>query len=314
MIGEPFENGLQEALRQGVNSLSRQQTIVFQQYQKYVFEIDGYVFWTPTGNSMTVSGSLHYGTEQVQEEDQTIGINSVIFTSLSEITTFNTLNNDTLWIAEWQVPDGESIKIAFSRRGSYYQQAGLFHYAGFAVYPALESQIIGGANQLPVGPIVSNSLPIWLSLSQYAPVYPSFLVADNISPPYITAHIEPEFTTTLQGFPQYTWPGNPSPLTNLQPMASTQLMKDRVKLTLYGLTNQQAIQYLSYLMSYSMDTDSFGFMNSPAIRDEKRAQSEIAAIAMKKVIEIDASYYQGTSDAIARRLILGGTVTTTIIN
>ena len=312
MIGEPFENGLQEALRQGVNSLSRQQTIVFQQYQKYVFEVDGYVFWTPTGNSMTVSGSLHYGTEQVQEEDQTIGINSVIFTSMSEITPFNTLNNETLWIAEWQVPDGESIKIAFSRRGSYYQQAGLFHYAGFAVYPALESQIIGGANQLPVGPIVSNSLPIWLSLSQYAPVYPSFLVADNILPPYITAHIEPEFTTSLQGFPQYIWPGNPSPLTNLQPMASTQLMKDRVKLTLYGLTNQQAIQYLSYLMGYSMDTDAFGFMNSPAIRDEKRAQSEIAAIAMKKVIEIDASYYQGTSDAIARRLILGGTVTTTI--
>ncbi len=311
-ITEAFNNDLQDALSQGVNDLSRQQSITFNQYTKQTFSQDGYVFWVRNGISQSVTGSLHYGTEQIQEEDQTIGINSVIFTAMQEITAFNVVNNNTLWIADWVTPDTGTIKIAFSRKGPFYQQAGLYHYAGFAVYPALESQIIDGSNSLPVGPIVSNSLPIWMSLTQYAPVYPSFLVSENIAPPYVSAHVEPVMTDTLQAFPNYVWPGNPTPNTALQPMASNQLMKDRVRLTLYGFNNQLAIQYLSYLMQYSLNTDAFGFMNSPAIKDEKRTQSEISAIAMKKVIEIDASYYQSTADAIAKRLLLSGTVSITV--
>ena len=42
-----------------------------------------------------------------------------------------------------------------------------------------------------------------------------------------------------------------------------------------------------------------------------RGDDEIAAIAQKKTIEILASYYQSTADAIARRLILSAAVTTT---
>ena len=87
-------------------------------------------------------------------------------------------------------------------------------------------------------------------------------------------------------------------------MASTQLAKDRVRLTLYGFSNQLAIQYLVSLVEYSLDTENFGFGNSPAIRDAKRTQTELSVIAMKKVIDIDAWYLQSTSDAIARRLIL----------
>jgi hypothetical protein len=66
-----------------------------------------------------------------------------------------------------------------------------------------------------------------------------------------------------------------------------------------------AIQYLAMLIDYSVNTDNFGFGNSPAIRDDKRPQVEIAALAMKKTINIIAWYYQSTADAVARRLILG---------
>lgn len=303
LLTEPSGNGLQGALEQGLRGISYEQSLTFSLYLRQTVAQDGYVFWVATNNSVTIPGSLHYGTEQVQDEDQTIGVNSVIFTATQEISEFNAVNSGQLWVADWQTPSGSTIQIAFSRRGPIYQQAGLFHYSGFAVYPALASQFIASRLDLPVGPIVSNSLPIWLAQNSFAPVYASFLVPENIVPPYIVAHIDPEFTTPLGAFPVYQWPGT-SPSSNLYDLPSSQLMQDRVQLTLYGFTNQTAIQYLSSLMDYSLNTDDFGFCNSPAIRDEKRKQAEITAIAMKKSIEILASYYQGTADAVARRLIL----------
>lgn len=87
-------------------------------------------------------------------------------------------------------------------------------------------------------------------------------------------------------------------------------MGDEVTLTLYGLNSQQATQYLVNLIEYSRDTDAFGFRNSPAIQDAKRVQSEIAAVAMKKTIDISASYYLSTADALARRYILSAGITT----
>lgn len=310
LLAESSNNGLTEALSQGLADISYQQSLTFKQYSKQILTQDGYVFWVANGAILSVTGSLHYGTEQIQEEDQTLGVNAVIFTATQEITSFNVISTGTLWIADWTTPDGGTIQIAFSKKSSFYQQSGLYHYSGFAVYPALASQLVNSAADLPVEPIVSNSLPIWLALNQYAPTYPSFLVSENIEPPYITVHIEPGETIALQGFPQFIWPGTPTPNTALQPMASTQLMRDKVRLTLYGLNNQQAIQYYAYLMEDSINTDNFGFMNSPAIQDEKRTQSEISALAMKKTIEIDASYYQGTADAIARRLILSAALST----
>jgi hypothetical protein len=132
-------------------------------------------------------------------------------------------------------------------------------------------------------------------------------VPDNVVPPYITAHIDPNQTIALQAFPIFDWSartnpnGDPSPLYELP---SWQLMRDTVRLTFYGFTNQQAIQFYAALMDYSVNTDDFGFCNSPSIVDDKRTQVEIAALAMKKTMVIQASYYQGTADAIARRLIL----------
>jgi predicted nucleic acid-binding Zn ribbon protein len=304
---------LAASLAAGTVALSRNQTITFKQYTKVVLSEDGYVFWVANGITDDFKGSLHYITDRQQNEDETLAANRFIFTALEEITALNAVSPTTMWIGTWTV-DGTSIQIAFSDRGSFYEQANLWHYSGYAVYPALASQLVNSTADLPVEPIVSNSLPIWLAQNSVAPVYPSFLVPDNVTPPYIVAHIEPQRTEALGSFPIYVWPGTTESGTGASPLhslPSSQLMRDEVRLTLYGLTNQQAIQYYVSLMEYSLATDDFGFCNSPAIQDDKRTQVEIAAIAMKKTINILASYYQGTADAIARRLILSATVTTT---
>ncbi len=311
-------NGLQEALAQGVGQISRDQTLTFTQYTKQTISEDGFVFWVAGSNIIAANGSLHYGTDRSQEEDQTIGMNSVIFTSKVEVSELNAINPGTLWICPWQTPDGSTIQIAFSSRGAYYEQAGLFHYAGFAVFPALQSQLIASAADLPAGPIVSNSLPIFLGATagftgmpmSQAPnitLYPSFLVSENIVPPYGSVHIEPGMTEALQMMPHYRW----SQKTGTGPydLPDTQLMRDRVRITLYGLNNQQARQWLNALILYSSWSGLFGFMSSPVIQDHKRTQPEIMAIALKKSIEFTASYYQSAADAIARQLILSAALT-----
>jgi hypothetical protein len=294
------QSQLADGLAAGVNTLSLNQTVQFTQYTKSTLPTDGFVFYVNTGVVVLVQGSLHYSTDQQQNEDETIDVNRVMFTGLSQIDAFNQAAPDDLFIGEFQ-----GIQFAFSARGSFYQQANLYHYLGNAVYPALASQLVDSAGDLPTGPIVSNSLPIWLSQNSFAPVYASYLVPANIVPPYITVHVEPDLTE-VPSFPIYTWPGttqagSPAPLHDL---SSTQLAKDRVRLTLYGFNNQTAIQYLVSLIEYSVDSNNFGFGNSPAIKDQKRTQSELNVIAMKKTIDIDAWYFQSAADAIARRLIL----------
>lgn len=293
---------LQAALEAGIESLSASQSVVFTQYTKTVLSEDGFVFWVKTATSQPYKGSLHQIIEQRQEEDGTYAVNRFIFTSEEEVSQFNAISPTTLLIGAWQT-DGQTIKVVFNETASIYQQSGIWHYSGDAVYPALESQIVDSSANLPTSPIVGNSLPIWLAQNTIAPVYPSFLVPENIQPPYIAVHIDPENTAVMGMAPLYQWPGVTAGA-NLYRLPSSQLMQDRVDITLYGLNNQQAIQYLSMLMDYSLNTDEVGFCNSPAIRDGKRKQTEIGAIAMQKKITIVASYYQQTADAVARRLIL----------
>jgi hypothetical protein len=302
---------LAASLAAGVAQISNNQSVTFQQFTKSTLPTDGFVFWVANGPSQLFSGSLHVLTDRKQEEDQTIAANKMVFTATEEISQLNAIAPGTMWVGSWQV-DGTVLQVAFSETGANYQQAGLWHYRGFAVYPAMSAQLVSSSADLPVEPIVSNSLPIWLGLASQsaaytafgiAPVYPSYLVPDNVVPPYITAHIEPELTEA-PSFPIYTWPGNPTPPTQLVQMPSNQLVRDNVRLTFYGFNNQQAIQFYAALVDYSVNTDDFGFGNTPTIRDDKRAQVEIAAIAMKKTLNIVAWYYQATSDAIARRLIL----------
>jgi len=297
---------LAATLAAGVDTLSSNQTITFQPYTKYVFTEDGFVFWVKSGATFDVKGSLHQIADQNQNEDETIAINRMIFTSEEEVTKFNEPDSQTLYVGAWDI-DGVTLKVVFNTSGQTYKQAGLWHYNGDAVYPALEAQFVNSVDDLPVGPIVSNSIGIWLSLDDFAPVYPSYLVPSNIRPPYIAVHIGPEDTTPLQQFASYDWPGTQTG-PNWYELNSSQLMQDQVKLILYGFTAQQVGQYMSYLQDHSRDTDEFGFCNSPAITDGKRKQTEIGAIAEQKIIKILASYYQRVSDAVARRLILETTV------
>ncbi len=291
---------LAATLAAGVSQISNQQEVSFTRYTKFTSPIDGFVFWISTGASFSFAGSLHQTIEQNQDEDQTIAINKMVFTSTQEISQFNQIGANLLYVGSW-VSDGVTVQIVFNEALAVYQQAGLWHYSGDSVYPALQAQLVSSAAAIPASPIVSNSLPIWLTQNSFAPVYPSFLVPSNIKPPYIAVHIEPESTDVLGQFPIYQWPT--APVAGFNPMSSSQLMRDKVRLTLYGFNNQMAIQYLISLMQYSLNTDNFGFCNSPAIKDDKRKQSEISAIAMKKTIEIQASYYQSTADALSQRLI-----------
>lgn len=295
------QSQLANGLAAGVDTLSLSQAVTFTRYTQQVLPPDAMVFWVNTGVTKTVKGSLHYSTDHQQNEDESIDINRVVFTALSPVDEFNDIAPTELWIGTFQ-----GVRFSFNARGLFYEQAGLYHYLGNSVYPALASQLVDSAADLPIGPIVSNSLPIWLSQNSFAPVYSSYLVPANIVPPYITAHIEPDLTE-VPSFPIYEWPGTIEPNSGASPLhalPSMQLAKDNVRLTLYGFTNQMAIQYLASLIDHSLNTEDFGFGNSPAIKDQKRTQSELGVIAMKKTIDIVAWYFQGTADAVARRLIL----------
>jgi hypothetical protein len=292
---------LAASLEAGVRSLSLDEKIGFSQYNRSVLPTDGYVFYVNTGQTVTIPGSLHYSVNREQNEDETNDLTRIVFTALERVDVFNAVSPDTLFVGTF-----DGIKFAFSGRGPFYQQAGLYHYVGVQVSPALASQLVDGVGDLPAGPIVSNSLPIWLAQTTIGPVYPSFLVPANVVPPYVAVQVEPRMTEAAH-FPIYQWPGTTQLGTGDSPlhsMPSYQLSQDHVRLTLYGFTNQQAIQYIWTLMDHSLLTDDFGFANTPTIQDDKRAQASLGVLAMKKTIDIVAWYYQTTADAVARRLIL----------
>jgi hypothetical protein len=324
------QSQLQTVLDGGIEVLSAKGTITFTLYQKVTFAVDGFVFWVAQPGTMTAVGSLHIATDRQQDEDQTIGANQAIFSSEVEITQFNTIAPNTMWVGSVTF-DGQTLQVAFSRRGGYYTQANVWHYSGFCVYPALSAQLVSSANALPVGPIVSNSLPIWLAQNSFAtgqttttiPAYPSFAVPDNVVPPYIVAHIEPGSTFALSSAPAQLSPGVaiPGGASPFYEFAAEQYCRDEVDLTLYGFTNQLAYQYLWSLLQYSLSDPgapaTFGLANSPVIQDAKRTQSEIAALAQKKTIHLSVNYWQGAANAIAYRYLLSafiGTVTPSTLN
>lgn len=276
-------------LAEGVKTLSANQQVVFTQYQQVVLPLDGYVFYVNTGATITATGSLHKAINSQQNEDETISINAVVFTSLTQVDEFNDVAPTTLLVGEWG-----GVRFSFNRQGKFYEQAQLYHYTGDAIYPALESQIIDDPASFDQSElIVSNSLPAWLSLTKYMPMYPSFLVPANVVPPYAAVHIEPSDTEALQAFPSFDSEGS-----------HFQLTSDTVKIIIYGLTNNECLDFQDYVNTYSLNTDNIGVQNMPVMRDEKRTQSEISAIAMKKSIEYQVSYYQTRINDVARQLIL----------
>ena len=283
-------SSMQSELNAGLNTVSGNQEITFYKYTRAVLPVDGYVFWvkdliTPP---LIVQGSLHYSTDQQQRTDETIGINKVIFTTQQEVEDFNVIAENSTYIGQIDL-----IRFAFTSRGNKYQNAGTYHYRGDAIYPAMYSQIIDNPSvPLDLGSaIATNSMPIWLSLNSKMPIYPENLVPSNILPPY--AAIEIKDTKSLQSAPYIE-----------KNSSHDQLLTEKVKVIMYGLRNDQALDYQDYILNYSLNYGQIGIQNMPIIVDEKRGQSELGIIAQKKSIEFEINYYQSRALAIAQQLIL----------
>jgi hypothetical protein len=317
----------------GVDSISNQQQVTFVQYVRLVLPLDGFCFWvraslvTPSAlynssqynrlrfnkpptapinlppTTLTVMGSLHFGTEIRQDEAETYAANHVIFTAREGVNDFQNIAPNTLWIGS--VPNIlGGRKFAFSSQTSRYQQAGLWHYVGFALYPDMETQVIddlSGFDNRSL--VVSNSLPAWLALNSYKPpygfpmpagltLYPSFLVPENLAPPFGVVHIAPETTRGLAS----------APLLDAN-NSSSQLCAESVRITLWGVRNNAAQDFHNCVNQYTIDTAAFGIMNIPAVRDEKRTQAEFGVIAQKKTMDWEISYLQSRMNTIAQGII-----------
>lgn len=302
-------------LKTGLNVLSNTQEITFVKYNRVILPADGFAFWvradtltpgalyntfafnttrfnlapglTATANVVKARGSLHYTTVNTQDETAGFSVNRVVFTSQTDIEELNTVSPKTMYIGEF-----EGLKFAFTVRSSFYRQSDLYHYQGDAVYPSMASQIIDFPEQLPTELIVSNSLPIWLTLNQTCPMYPSFLVSEDIVPPWCSVHIPEDDTWAMQATAYIDDIGS-----------HYQLARDTVKLTFYGLNNAAVLDFLDYVNQFSLNTDAFGIMNSPIVRDSKATQAELNIISQKKTIEFEVSYYQKSVRHIARQYI-----------
>lgn len=294
-------------LAAGLQLISDGQEVAFGCYIRQVLPLDGYVFWLRT-SVISVAGSLHQTATKRQNEDELLSINRLVFTTQYEVQEFNNIDPDHIWVGE-----ARGTRFAFSVAGPRYSQSGLFHYVGDAIYPALASQLIEDGSALSTATlVVSNSLPAWLSLYSYNPVwisaqipnpfvqlFPSFLSPENMVPPYGTVHVYPEQTVALQATPRL----------HQTDTSSDQLTSDRVRVTLYGLTNDQATAWMNLLYTFIEDTGTIGLMSIAAIRDEKRTQVELGILAMKKTVDLTVSYNQGSIRTVARALITSASAT-----
>lgn len=288
------ESQMASALKLGYTQLSANETITLEKYVRFILPVDGYVFWIkasqlvypyPPGtqtisnapNEIVVSASFHYSSTQVQKSDNSTGIQDIIMTTDQEIIDFDTLQPSEMYLGSYA-----SFRFSFSKQGNYYRQSNLWHLRGQAVYPYMETQIVDDLSTFDTtNVVVSNSLPIWLTLNAYAPVFPSFLVPENITPPYIVAMIEPNETKSMQ----------PVPWVNTEGI--WQLARDKVHLIIYGMRNIDVQNFVQYVKDQSLYPGLFGILESGfSIQDEKVIQSELNVIAEQKRITLDISYNQ----------------------
>lgn len=324
----------------GIALLSRKQKVTFRRYVRVVLPLDGFVFWvnasiladpaaqvkTGAGETLdnptaplVVEGSFHYSIIDQQQEDENFALNTITFTTQIPIQDFNSPAPNVLFIGEVAVensdagnPDVPLLRFAFSRQGNFYEAAGVYHYTGSAIYPDMLPQIIDKVSDLDLtNVVVSNSLPIWLTIASAAqpfwwpprnffPLFPSFLVPDNEPPPFAACHIDGANTHGLQSS---MWLG--------RTYDAFQLASDRVKITFYGLRNDDVMDFVRAVNQYSIENDVLGIMGVPVVRDEKRTQNELGTLAMKKTVEFEVSYIQTRLADIARQLIESVVVTFT---
>lgn len=281
MINQFENNSLAATLQTGLNVISQSQTVSFSLYRRVILPVDGYVFWIkdPANETIDVAGSIHYSADQRQELDNTISFINVLFTTNTQIVNLEEVAPGTMWIGSF-----DDFQFTFSSHGNYYEQADLWHYEGHAVYPEMRTQVLESANQLPTEAIVTNSLPIWLQLAtDGVPVFPSFLVSENITPPYVVVHIGQENTQNIQ----------PIPIIDPCNKDIYQLSRDKVRIITYGLNNREAMNFVQSIYRLMEFNPIFGILNEgTTITDSKHIQSELNVIAQQKEITFDVSYVQ----------------------
>jgi len=295
------------ALRDGIEILDTNAVVDFMSYSRVVLPADGFVFWTPLV-PQCFKGALHFSQEIQQSEDETVGLATVAFSSECKIAEFECSPINTIWVASIPLSKGRQ-RFAFSQQQGFFTQAGLWHYFGHSIYPAMESQLLDPDN--PLLPLLesmvvtSNSLGLWLALNNYNPpyydwfrntsmtLYPSMQVPANLPPPYGVVHIPEDGTRAIQAAPFLSRERN-----------HYQLVADSVRVTLYGLQNNAALDFINCVMQYSVNSDNFGIMNMPVVKDGKRTQLELQTLAMKKVIDFEISYHQKRVADVSRQLIL----------
>jgi hypothetical protein len=248
------------------------------------------VYWIKDiATDKSVGGSLHIVTDGRQEEDNNDDQISVVFTTFENLE-FIYKNENKKWIGEF-----EGSKFAFAKSKSFYKQAGLYHYVGESLPARMLSQLIDDPDSLGSDLVVSNSMPIWLAMGGEIPIFPAYLVQKNQKLPYATISIGDDATMALTSFPVFN-----------QLSTQWQLVKDRVKITLYGTNNNEALDFIRLIMSKSLDGD-FGVMTTPVVKDQREKKTEFDILAKKKVIEITIDYYQERAREIALKLLLNAT-------
>jgi hypothetical protein len=286
------------ALAAGLDAVSLSQEVTFSRYLRLVLPMDGFIFWVRTSlvspmslyndikynevqynlsskvsvnpnDSIQAKGSLHYTSVLMQEADESYTNNQVIFTSETEINDLNDNDPSSIFVGSI-----DRIRFAFRQRTKFFRQNGLYHYVGDAIVPVMHLQLIEDPREVDARPVVSNSLPIWLRLAaappyvwqqprQLFPLFPSFVVPDNLETPYGSVHIYPESTMGIA-------------LPSISASSShSQFAKDKVRITFFGLRSDAVIDFLDAAIDYMTNFDDLGLINIPIIKDEKRTKPEM---------------------------------------
>jgi hypothetical protein len=310
----------------GIDALSQGAVVLFRLYLRQVLPADGFVFWVRADQLSPVAAlnthaynptrqvtpaSLHHSTVNQQDADESFSLQRMTLTCQQPVDFLTDIAPNELWVGEHA-----GLRFAFSQRTGYYRQANVFHYRGDALYPALETQLVDSLQQLRPATVVSNSLPIWLGLNTLPPppvpltarppftsqlpftLYPSYLVPDNLPPPYAAVNIGDDDTSPLTAGAYYD-----------NTLGRYQHARDRVRITTFGVRGEDVATLLDTVTQFTlMHPTALGVMNTPTVRDAKRGQVEFSAIAQKKVIEFVVSYTQTALRDLTRQLITSWTV------
>ncbi|SAI62375.1 Uncharacterised protein [Enterobacter roggenkampii] len=246
---EPPKTELNATLTQGLDDLSRFQVVTFTKYIRKVLPLDGFVFWVKASvlsddpssepDTVDVKGYLHLTTETIQDDEQLYDRNVVTFTAQADIDPFNDIGSDVLYIGEFF-----GLQFSFSRRTGLNEPANLYHYTGEAIFPYMRSQIINSSDDIDLADVVvSSSLPVWLTLSQYMPMFPAMLSTQNLSPPYAT--VKCSNTAPIAGSFYLDEQQN-----------QYQLVSEDVTISITGLRNAGVEDFLRYVQQYTLGDDA----------------------------------------------------------